>query len=343
MLVEAYAPAPESSKMLKSESTSPDLRGVVTMQTSIDQSPAHDTEIDRILADLAAADSLPRDALEWAAAHRHAVTPVFLEAIESYLQYPDSNRNAEPALMFIVHLLAQFRESRAYPLVMRLVSLEPERVERILGEATTETLPKVAISLFDGDPGPIQSVIENEAADEFIRLGLFEAMAFLVKEGRADLKAFKKYLLQSYADLQPQHDNQVWVGWQSAISLLGLSEFKELVRKAFASGKIHPGFMSFRDFEADLRATVTGSGEGLGSTWTELDYFDDTVAEFESWVWGPEDADPDLPREAANSNALSGDPYFLRGETYVNEFRHVGRNDPCPCGSGKKFKKCCLD
>lgn len=23
--------------------------------------------------------------------------------------------------------------------------------------------------------------------------------------------------------------------------------------------------------------------------------------------------------------------------------RHVGRNDPCPCGSGKKFKKCCLN
>jgi len=21
----------------------------------------------------------------------------------------------------------------------------------------------------------------------------------------------------------------------------------------------------------------------------------------------------------------------------------VGRNDPCPCGSGKKFKKCCWD
>ena len=21
----------------------------------------------------------------------------------------------------------------------------------------------------------------------------------------------------------------------------------------------------------------------------------------------------------------------------------VGRNDPCPCGSGKKFKRCCLE
>jgi hypothetical protein len=22
--------------------------------------------------------------------------------------------------------------------------------------------------------------------------------------------------------------------------------------------------------------------------------------------------------------------------------RNAGRNDPCPCGSGKKFKRCCL-
>jgi hypothetical protein len=33
---------------------------------------------------------------------------------------------------------------------------------------------------------------------------------------------------------------------------------------------------------------------------------------------------------------------------YVEEARQLmgratGRNDPCPCGSGKKFKKCCLD
>jgi uncharacterized protein YecA (UPF0149 family) len=26
----------------------------------------------------------------------------------------------------------------------------------------------------------------------------------------------------------------------------------------------------------------------------------------------------------------------------VRESPRVGRNDPCPCGSGKKFKKCCL-
>ena len=27
--------------------------------------------------------------------------------------------------------------------------------------------------------------------------------------------------------------------------------------------------------------------------------------------------------------------------TYHREEPKVGRNDPCPCGSGKKYKKCC--
>jgi uncharacterized protein YchJ len=30
-----------------------------------------------------------------------------------------------------------------------------------------------------------------------------------------------------------------------------------------------------------------------------------------------------------------------RSPTFVKADMHVGRNDPCPCGSGKKFKKCC--
>jgi uncharacterized protein YchJ len=28
-------------------------------------------------------------------------------------------------------------------------------------------------------------------------------------------------------------------------------------------------------------------------------------------------------------------------EPYVRQEAKIGRNDPCPCGSGKKYKKCC--
>jgi uncharacterized protein len=34
--------------------------------------------------------------------------------------------------------------------------------------------------------------------------------------------------------------------------------------------------------------------------------------------------------------------YFLAQEEQElqRRFAHAGRNDPCPCGSGRKFKKC---
>ena len=32
----------------------------------------------------------------------------------------------------------------------------------------------------------------------------------------------------------------------------------------------------------------------------------------------------------------------MRGETFKKRYTDVGRNDPCPCGSGLKFKKCCM-
>ena len=41
------------------------------------------------------------------------------------------------------------------------------------------------------------------------------------------------------------------------------------------------------------------------------------------------------------------EPFFWGGEElfvekpYVRETPKIGRNDPCPCGSGKKYKKCC--
>ncbi|RAZ95039.1 hypothetical protein DK853_32050, partial [Klebsiella oxytoca] len=27
--------------------------------------------------------------------------------------------------------------------------------------------------------------------------------------------------------------------------------------------------------------------------------------------------------------------------TYTRSQRKIGRNEPCPCGSGKKYKNCC--
>ena len=50
------------------------------------------------------------------------------------------------------------------------------------------------------------------------------------------------------------------------------------------------------------------------------------------------EADAELER---GEGELVGDQGELPDEPYVRAEPKVGRNDPCPCGSGKKYKKCC--
>jgi preprotein translocase subunit SecA len=37
---------------------------------------------------------------------------------------------------------------------------------------------------------------------------------------------------------------------------------------------------------------------------------------------------------------VAGEAPTPKQETVVRQTPKVGRNDPCPCGSGKKYKKC---
>ena len=51
-------------------------------------------------------------------------------------------------------------------------------------------------------------------------------------------------------------------------------------------------------------------------------------------------------RERATFKKKDGRWYFVDGEeirtpVVKTAAASVGRNDPCPCGSGKKYKKCC--
>ena len=50
-------------------------------------------------------------------------------------------------------------------------------------------------------------------------------------------------------------------------------------------------------------------------------------------------AAPDMPQQTAVPDRNQG----KKPQTYRRTEEKVGRNDPCPCGSGKKYKNCCMN
>ncbi|UCD18701.1 MAG: SEC-C domain-containing protein [Candidatus Zixiibacteriota bacterium] len=46
-------------------------------------------------------------------------------------------------------------------------------------------------------------------------------------------------------------------------------------------------------------------------------------------------------RQAEEANPMVAASQRGKAQPVKREGKKVGRNDPCPCGSGKKYKKCC--
>jgi SEC-C motif-containing protein len=90
------------------------------------------------------------------------------------------------------------------------------------------------------------------------------------------------------------------------------------------------------------------------STWQDLEIFEDSearderneqIVEFKAYYLDA-DGQEVVHHERSLFRREEGRWYFVDGqparqEPIRRETPKVGRNDPCPCGSGKKYKKCC--
>jgi uncharacterized protein len=292
-------------------------------------------EIERIIDQLTHYEKLPVKAIRAAGANREALAPRFIDAFEGYTQ-GKSQGDVTGLLFLAFHLLGEWREKPAYRPLARFLHCPSEQIEDVLGDASTETCHRVMAAVFDGNPQPLYELILDPAGDEFVRSRLCDVVAMLTLRGDMRRDEAASFLRACFAYLAPQQACFVWEGWQSAIALLGLAELKPLVEEAFDRGSIDPSWMRLEHFNEDLEFALQHPDapyrfEDEYAPWT------DTIKELSTWSCSHKQSveEQRFPwMEPPTSTWLP--------QPAVNTHRNVGRNDPCPCGSGKKFKKCCL-
>jgi len=86
-----------------------------------------------------------------------------------------------------------------------------------------------------------------------------------------------------------------------------------------------------------VRRSARGDAAGLaGFEHDSVRPFGDAIETLASW------SAPNASDEIAADDFAEVAEWDAPPAPHVSPFRSVGRNDPCPCGSGKKYKKCCL-
>ena len=253
----------------------------------------------------------------------------------------DALEDREYQLLYCgLHVLAAARDTMAGASLLRLLRRPIEEVEKVLGDAITETLPRIVPGVFDGDAAPLFAAIADTTLDEYVRNAMLGAATFLTWEGRIDAKEMRAFLERFHRERLAEDEDYAWVGWQEAIALLGLTDLVPLARRAWAEGRIDEAHTEIDFFEDDLAAALRAPADRRRFEDAHLGHIDDAVEALSWFQWGDDDAAERDWETAGDDDDFLDEPDW--GAPAVNPLRNVGRNDPCPCGSGRKFKKCCL-
>jgi hypothetical protein len=229
-----------------------------------------------------AGHDLPRDAMQWTLDHWDEAAPGLLRVLERYTSGADRSHDAARAVFFILHLAGEKQDTRVFPLLCRLAQ-DGEAIEVVLGDGITTPLKRILIGTYDGDLDTLKGVIEAVEADQFVRAGALEVLAYLTATGRIPREQTEAYLLRLYDTLQPQQESFVWSGWVLAIALLGLEELSGVVHQAFERSLIDPMVMGYDDFRRDLERTLADPARMAGFHHDQIGPLEDAIGELSGW------------------------------------------------------------
>jgi preprotein translocase subunit SecA len=211
------------------------------------------------------------------------------------------------------------------------------KVDEVFGPASEDKTAGLAAdddvlaSLVDWCKEQLELVIPREEVERLQRDELERKMTEAVEERyRPEMRRMERALLLQIVDAAWKDHLLTMDHLRSSVGLVGYAQVDPKVEYKREGMKLFDAMWdSINERVTELIFRMEQLDEGfVGSTWKETSA---THAQAESAS--------DIARQ--QEAAIAGS----KGEavkTIRKRGPRVGRNDPCPCGSGKKYKQCCM-
>jgi hypothetical protein len=297
---------------------------------------------------------LPVEAIRAAREHRELIIPRLIKLIQQATEAArDDDLTESNGHFFALFLLIEFRAAEALPVIFDAVSLPGELPFDLFGDAILEALPRVIPTMAEDRLDDVLSMIRNRELNEYVRWSLATGIAMLVTAELRPREEIVGLLRELLREAVESEDFELITPLISTLHNVYPEEAYAEIEEAYRQGLVEEFFIGMEDVDAQLSR---GKEESLRQFGLRSPYIEDSAEELQHWAAfserdepKPAVTEPVFPEKtnvsSSGSSPSSGTAADLEDyappEPVRNENRRVGRNDPCPCGSGKKFKKCC--
>jgi hypothetical protein len=231
--------------------------------------------------------TFPRLAVQRAIEEREAITPFLLAALEECKNNLEELFEIDEYILhlYALYLLAQFREAKAYPLIIEFFSIPGDITLDFTGDVVTEDLPRILASVCHGNIEPIKQLIENREANEYVRDAALESLVVLVVQGILSREEVIQYYEELFTTkfINEPHNSFVWTHLVINSTDLCPVELKQHIDKLYEQDVIDRWFISQENVNEAIEMGVETALAKLRDS-ERYSLINDTVSEMESWA-----------------------------------------------------------
>lgn len=260
----------------------------------------------------------PKESTDYIIQHIEEAKPYLYESIDTVIKNNGKISDEYSLYIFALFILAQVKDKQAFPKITQLTLLN--NIDYLLGDILTEDLKNIFYSTFDGNYNALIGLIKNYNNNEYVSSAALYVLCKLYEDGKYSKEEILKVL-----DMIYQCDNELLYSDLPYIySALHFYEYLERIKDIYVSPLYAPYMGYSLDEVMDNMFNYDDDKEFCAYTDIHNDFIKLGMFEKEK------------------KENLSYEK-FKRKHAYPIKKIKIGRNDPCPCGSGKKYKKCCMN
>ena len=305
-----------------------------------------DSEVGRVMTGLRTAESrLPTAEIADVRQHKLLFIPLLVEAIEKAVaavraaSEPDGETH-----FFAAFLLTEFEVQAAFPILLEGFLLRGDGVDGLFGDAIDQLFPAALALFLRNDTDQIDEILHNTSLDMYVRWAALNAYVYLVRDGVMTRDVAVAKLDSHLVQCMDRRDHEFIEPLICTLNDFVAEEALGTIREAFKKNLVDTSIVDLDSVESWIAQGVDVFQHILQRC--RPTGMPDTIAELSGWAafseQPPRVSKTPVPQDQLPQPKLPR-PDFARPQpvTSIRSDVKVGRNDPCPCGSGQKFKKCC--